>query len=294
MTVVTDNVTIRCGRDGAPSNNCVMMGGHTQVLVVPNSPFVEGVVEANNLTIQGLTFTGVLSNIPEIPNHSVVVSAPGRDIRIVDCSFLEMEADHLVSIGVDPLVNSGEILAFSTDVTIQDSTFAETVYSGDAILLVKQSLQVKDAIFENLSFSDCDCEIASIIHNKDGNLTLLDSEFSTVEIYTSIVYWSAFSTVSALVIERSVHSRVSVFEKTTRPQLEYCERGLLIDRTDDGKIGGDCRNLRQGHSVGADSPTPPAIGIPTSSPITMSMDLQDLGSFRRLGFDLMEDEFGRQ
>lgn len=265
ITIIRDNVRLRCGQDGQVSNNCVLSGGFAQLVALPNYPLVAGKISVHNLRVQGLTFTGALSEIPGVPSQSILLSAPGDNILIEDCLFENLQGDYIIANSRDVLTPYDDYPPFSCTATIKDSTFRDILYNLEIIHNTDQTMNL-----ENLQFQDCvhvgdgiTMSPGSIILNQRGVMSLTNSDFRDLEVFSTALYWLASSNTTTLEYSGNIGEDIVVVDADNRDPASFCLEGLLVDSVQDATLTGECRILFDNLSS---APTQ----VPTPMPTTLS------------------------
>ena len=158
IMVIRSNVEVRCGLDGRVENNCVLRGGVTQVIFQPIVPGPERFQLirselADNVTIRGMTFTGVIDVDPFLGGSSASLSNAGN-VLMVDCLWEEMSSAYgLIYVGTNrfqELYGLDPIPTQSAVFTIANSTFRDIEYDTALADAYKQTLKFSGCRFENI------------------------------------------------------------------------------------------------------------------------------------------------
>lgn len=115
LKVKKSNIHIKCGADGASSNNCVFTGGSYQLVI--DRPSTHGAIF--NVIVQGVTFRDATLN-------NVLASASGT-LSIKDCIFKNNDNDAII-VASPPFRNQNKEFGPSLLVRITDSVFLVRFY----------------------------------------------------------------------------------------------------------------------------------------------------------------------
>ena len=191
LTALHDDVTIQCGDNGNPDDECVITGGYVQFVTEANNPFVpDRNITTNNLLLKGLTFTGQLISLPGfLTTSSIGVSTPGSGMVIEDCVF-----DGLTAYSV--FTNIGSILSgreeypyFSSDLTVQRCVFNDIVYGASVILNDGQKIKMTEVVFNNITYGDFGTTTYGLVSSVGGITELSSSSFGASEVVTAAAFW---------------------------------------------------------------------------------------------------------
>jgi len=204
LSITRPNIHIQCGEDGDSSNNCVLEGGHAQ-LVMKNSYFSDlgDLIKIENAIVQGVTFTdGKTSNIlVEGEGNLVIFDCVFRDnTNVSPVSIIPVFDGVMSTFGVDTagqgtagdnttdtnLEEKGKSGTHKTNVVMSGCVFLDNViwpYSGETIEgLVRISqganVEISDSIFMRTTTQhDEETKLEYQIFNEGGRLALNNNCF---------------------------------------------------------------------------------------------------------------------
>ena len=146
--VIAPNTIIQCGIDGRVENNCVLEDGFFHVLLMTSIPGLDGyqfgtgrdawmvIEDANlrldNVTIKGMTFTGLVGSDGTFGGSSVGMSQSGN-VTFDGCLWADIvSTDGLISVMMNQFqVSLGKFVApNSAQLNIVRSTFTNIKYDG--------------------------------------------------------------------------------------------------------------------------------------------------------------------
>jgi hypothetical protein len=256
ISILHDDVTIKCGPDGKSSNNCVLKGGWVQFITTPNNPFLSNPITTNNLKVQGITFQGALTNIPgpggNFRSTAVALGAPGMDMVFEDCIFDDLKADIFMYLLRDALTAPEGFPSMSASVTLKDSVIQDSTYFTDIISNTEQTFHLENVEFKDLTyelekvelkdFTDdpCGCNTSSVIEIRNGITEMKDCTFENVEFLTSLVY--VFGNDTEFTSMDNIGTGNTVFDKADRAAGLYCEEGLVVEKITNGMMD-ECVDL---------------------------------------------------
>lgn len=118
LYVFRPNVHIKCGFDGAISNNCTFTGGFFQIGLTGRPIYFDYLsnTSALNVTVEGFRFTGA------IEGTNIIVSALEASITIKNCHFHENN-------GIIANINTAQPITRNSTVHVQNCTFDNNSYS---------------------------------------------------------------------------------------------------------------------------------------------------------------------
>jgi hypothetical protein len=291
LTILHDEVTIRCGEDGSSSNNCSLNGGFVQLVATPNNPFFPTQITTNNLMVQGLTFKGTLTGVSGLLSSAVALGTPGENMVFDDCVFEGLISDQVMFNGRDGLSSPEDMPPMSSIVTIKNSTFRNITYKYRILLSNLQTMNLENSKFENLKYGDCDCNNAAVVQLDDAKMDMKDCSFDDVEFFASVVY--ARGNETDFTFSGNTATDLKVFDQENRDENDYCEEGLIIEKITNGMFD-LCVELFEQTETPVPSPSPSlrpttkspiAPTLPPLSPtlgpsdVSMSMDLRGLRGF---------------
>ena len=234
LTVIHDDVTIQCGDDGDPTNDCRLSGGFIRFLTIPNHPLVpDRNVTTNNLHLKGLTFTGEMSTFFGWSVSPVVLSAPGNNMVLEDCIFQDLTSLQ----GVTAVTNDratwitpAELYPpFSSELTLQGCRFHNVVYGVMVVGNYYQTMRIESATFHQMLYQDFGSGSLGVVANMGGIMTLSESTFDASQVASAAAHWSDDSTTTEVISTfdfRNNENRGIVFVNATDGEA-YCEKGLL-------------------------------------------------------------------
>eukprot|EP00934_Nitzschia_sp_Nitz4_P004747 Nitzschia sp. Nitz4//scaffold321_size20361//1898//3796//NITZ4_008681-RA/size20361-processed-gene-0.29-mRNA-1//1//CDS//3329547769//4737//frame0 len=165
-----ENVVIQCGLNGSSDNNCVFVDGFAQVLTSDNLPSPLGGVTVttpiDNFTIRGMTFSGQAMAAGSLDGNSVILSHPGKNIRLEDCIWKNITAPYgLITVAE----NSYQTLTDFTlehqsiEVTFSECQFRDIIYDKPLIYVQHQDIRIERSEFRDITMSvlvesHCDLE----------------------------------------------------------------------------------------------------------------------------------------
>lgn len=245
LIVERNGVTIQCGDSGASTNNCVLDGGFAQLLI--GDPDNSGTT-ANDLTIKGLTFTGLMEDAfgGSLAPRAVYATNRATNVLFDDCIFKDMTTGFALDFA--PRV--------SMTVTIQDSVFSNIQHSydlinADALTAVALSGVTFDQIehvepepgtgkcADAVSVSDC-TYTSSIVKlmgpiNSLADVTVTDSTFFTAILATAQTLTTPDPLITA--------TNYSIFNEENRTaNFEYCG-GAYAATYSDATLELGCKRL---------------------------------------------------
>ena len=247
LTVIYDDVTIQCGENGDPADDCRLSGGFIQFVTIPNNPFVsDRNVSTNNLLLKGLTFTGEMTEVPGLLGGPVYLSAPGTGMVIEDCYFKDLSGGG----GVTAVTNSLAVITpaelyppFSSELTIKGCSFQNVVYGRGVVVNYNQTMSLEGAIFNEMKYQDVGPGTYGLVANIGGVMELSESTFEASEVVSAVAYWwdiSPTDVVSTFEYRNNENSDIVFVNATGRE--DYCEEGLL--KVNHNKsVFGDCVDL---------------------------------------------------
>jgi hypothetical protein len=234
LTVIHDDVTIQCGDDGDPQNNCRLSGGFIRFLTIPNHPLVpDRNVTTNNLRLKGLTFTGEMSTVFGWSVGPVVLSAPGNNMVLEDCIFQDLSSEQGVTAVTNDLatwITPAELYPlFSSELTIKGCRFHNVVYGLMVIGNYYQTMRIESATFSEMMYQDFGSGSLGVVANMGGIMTLSESTFDASQVASAAAHWSDDSSTNEVISTfdfRNNENRGIVFVNATDGEA-YCEKGLL-------------------------------------------------------------------
>ena len=252
LLILGDGVTVQCGHDGLSTNNCVLNGGFIQLVSTPNNPLFSDKITSNDLKVQGLTFSGTLQGGNNILTTAIAIGTIGTNMIVEDCIFTNLESDQVVFMGNDALSSPEDLLPQQSTLTISNSVFTDITYKREILRVVSQTLTVQGSMFHNIKYQSCGCNESSLFVADDANMSVEDTSISNVEVLTSVVilYGDTEFTTKALSV-----SNTTIYDKDSRPEDEYCEEGLVVERVENGAWD-ECLELLEDSSVYTPKPTP--------------------------------------
>jgi len=235
LLILVDGVTVQCGHDGLSTNKCVLNGGFIQLVSTPNNPLFSDKITSNDLKVQGLTFSGTLQGGDNILTAAIAVGTVGTNMIVEDCIFTNLEeSDHVVFMSAS-LSSPEDLLPQQSTLTISNSVFTDINYKREILKVVSQTLIVQGSTFHNIEYQSCGCNESSLfVAADDANMSVEDTSISNVEVLTSVVilYGDTEFTTKALSV-----SNTTIYDKDSRPEDEYCEEGLVVERVENGAHG---------------------------------------------------------
>ena len=129
--------------------------------------------------------------------------------------------------------------------------FTDITYKREILKVVSQTLIVQGSMFHNIKYQSCGCNESSLFVADDANMSVEDTSISNVEVLTSVVilYGDTEFTTKALSV-----SNTTIYDKDSRPEDEYCEEGLVVERVENGAWD-ECLELLE-DSSNTPKPTP--------------------------------------
>jgi hypothetical protein len=250
LSAIMDNVTIQCGHDGSSSNNCVLNGGLYQFITTPNNPFVPNKkISTHNLKVQGITFTGTLTNVPSgngvtLSGASIGLGAPGIKMEFRDCVFTKLKLDSIMYLQKDALSSPNDLPIQSASVTVKDSMFTDITYKRDLIHVSDQTLNLKGNEFKDITYERgfCNCTRTHAINVLDSNMKLEKNYFENIQYYSSVVFVGG--NLTDLKYSKNNGTKLIIVDKGIRPSEDYCVGGLIIDKVMNG-VFDQCLDLFQ-------------------------------------------------
>ena len=256
LTVIHDDVTIQCGENGDPNDECSLSGGFIQLVTTPNNPFVlDRNVSTDNLLLKGLTFTGEMAALPgsSLFGASVALSAPGTGMVIEDCLFKDLSGDKgVVAVSNQRNLRTSDELypPFSSELTVIGCTFHNLVYGYVVVGNFNQTMTIQGANFSEITYQDLgdfDTNLSleptfGLVANLGGVMELFNSTFAASEVVYAVATWfdqnptDVNSTFDFLYNEGIDIVFVNVTDEG------YCEEGLLKFDLDNSTLG-DCLDL---------------------------------------------------
>ena len=149
---------------------------------------------------------------------------------VEDCIFTNLESDQVVFMGNDVLSSPEDLLPKQSTLTISNSVFTDIAYRREILSVDNQTLIVQGSTFHDIQYCGCDVE-SSIFFADDANLSIEDTSISNVEVVTSVVllYGDTEFTTKRLSV-----SNTSIYDKESRPEDEYCEEGIIVEKVVNG------------------------------------------------------------
>ena len=256
LTVIHDDVTIQCGENGDPNDECSLSGGFVQFVTIPANPFVpDRNISTNNLLLKGLTFTGEIATLPgsSLFGASVALSAPGTGMVIEDCLFKDLSGDKgVVAVSNQRNLRTSDELypPFSSELTVIGCTFHNLVYGYVVVGNFNQTMTIQGANFSEITYQDLgdfDTNLSleptfGLVANLGGVMELFNSTFAASEVVYAVATWfdqnptDVNSTFDFLYNEGIDIVFVNVTDEG------YCEEGLLKFDLDNSTLG-DCLDL---------------------------------------------------
>ena len=244
LTVLHDDVTIQCGDNGNPDDECIINGGYVQFVTEVNNPFApDRNISTNNLLLKGLTFTGQLISLPGfLTTSSIAVSAPGSGMVIEDCVF-----DGLTTYAV--FTNLGSILSgreeypyFSSDLTVQRCIFNDITYGVGVILNNGQTINITEVVFNDITYNDIGVPPGGLVSSIGGSTSFSDSIIGVSEVVTAAAYW-ADQPLDGVVSSFDYFNiqNAGVVSVETSAGGDFCAEGLL--KIDPVASSSDCLPL---------------------------------------------------
>lgn len=236
LTVVADDVTIKCGEDGKSSNNCVLNGGLIQFVtsaVLTQAPGL--ILTSNNLMVQGLTFKGILTTFPGVESVPVTLASPGKNIVFDDIIFESVRANMMFLLG--PTTNSptDSFPPGASHVTLKNSVFRNVAYGDVVVENIDQSLILDGVVFENvmhdIRLTTGNKTASNIIHASGVELQVLNTEFTNVEFGTTVVYVEG-ETTNYTIDGVTGSSWVVTEGGPTQDAADVCADGLIVATSD--------------------------------------------------------------
>jgi len=200
LWVVTPNTVIQCGIDGRVENNCTLKDGFFHVLLMTSIAGLDGyrfgtgrdesiaLEDANlrldNVTIKGMTFSGIVGSDGTFGGSSVGMSQSGN-VTFDGCSWTDIvSAGGLIMVMMNQYqISLGKFVPpNSAQLNIVRSTFTNIKYDGPILFNWYQSIHVSDCTFSNFSLiqsPDPRCYHQEAISYKaleDGSSELDDSQ----------------------------------------------------------------------------------------------------------------------
>ena len=234
LTVIHDDVTIQCGDDGDPDNDCRLSGGFIRFLTIPNHPSVpDRNITTNNLHLKGLTFAGEMSTFFGWSVSPVVLSAPGNNMVLEDCIFQDLTSLQ----GVTAVTNDratwitpAELYPpFSSELTIKGCDFHNVVYGQTVVGNYYQTMRIESATFHQMLYQDFGSGSLGVVANMGGIMTLSESTFDASQVASAAAHWSDDSSTTEVISTfdfRNNENRGIVFVNATDGE-DFCEKGLL-------------------------------------------------------------------
>jgi len=114
------------------------------------------VVNLYNVTIEGMTFTGDIATVTNLPGSSVIMGQPG-DVEFVNCQWTNMTATSGVismfeiqelKVLNDTLFNLERL---TSQIILKQCLFDEIVYENPILMVTEQRMHVEDTVFRNIS-----------------------------------------------------------------------------------------------------------------------------------------------
>ena len=246
LVILGDGVTVQCGPDGSSTNNCVLNGGFIQLVSIPNNPLFPGKITSNDLKVQGLTFSGTLQGGNNILTTAIAVGTVGTNMIVEDCIFTNLEeSDHVVFMSAS-LSSPEDLLPQQSTLTISNSVFTDITYKREILHVDSQTLIVQGSTFHNIEYQSCGCNESSLfVAADDANMSVEDTSISNVEVLTSVVilYGDTEFTTKGLSV-----SNTTIYDMDSRPEDEYCEEGLVVEKVQNGALD-ECLELLEDSSV---------------------------------------------
>jgi hypothetical protein len=253
LTAIHDNMVFSCGNSTNPTseNICILDGGWIQFLTQPTIVAAENPISTHNLTVRGLTFTGNLTQATNTDgsvasSHAISLNAPGENMVLDDCLFLDLSADSVISNRWNELMSSEEADSslyppYSSTLTLQNSLFQNVVYKWHAVHNYQQSMILSQVRFDNVQFlplldngtnSTTDEFPSTVISIVNGLTDVLDCTFSNIQVLTSVVHvWDLVGSLIDLVGVQGnmATSDVLVIDTEGKDPSTYCRGGLMVE-----------------------------------------------------------------
>jgi len=259
-----NDVTIQCGTSGASTGNCVLEGGFVQLLL--GSPTAT-TTTVNNLSVQGLTFTGVLESSSSEAPAAVQATNAGTNVIFSDCIFTDMQTTGYVFDLKPNAVNGG------MDLTIKNSVFSNISFSFDAIYGDANA----DVNLDTVSFTDmghllpqdnvgrcantaaADCSYSSsYIHllkkQRDNDATAsvdIANNFKTVTVANSTFYTAILQTLDEWGFKTTkpfasliTTTNINIYNESDRTANDdYCEGAYAAAYNETTTIDWSCKRV---------------------------------------------------
>mmetsp|Transcript_1112 Transcript_1112/g.2202 ORF Transcript_1112/g.2202 Transcript_1112/m.2202 type:complete len:638 (-) Transcript_1112:77-1990(-) len=264
LIVDVDNVSIKCGISGASANGCILEGGFVQLFIGnPNTP----TSTANNLNIQGITFTGVMetgtiSGVTGAPRN-VLGSNTANTVTFTDCLFKDITTNGYV-MDIEP----DQTTSNSMVVKLANSAFTNIAHSFDVIYANPLAdIQFDSVTFTNMThippLADVDkctnltlvtcgytSSIINLAYSNYITATLADS-FISVTVADSTYYTAILQTIAdwgfgtvdtfSLLITATNNTIYSQSNRTANDA--YCEGGYAAAYNGTTGIDWQCKRL---------------------------------------------------
>ena len=164
LLVIRPNVTVQCGLNGDPSDNCVLDGGlsHLVTQFAHGHPkygmlsYPEVAESIDGMTIRGITFRGDFEPSGPFGGVSIALSHPALDVKFEDCVWKDIAATkRLITVGRNYLMELLNIplLDLSIEVTFTNCKFENIQYEEDFIASYQQAIHIKNSVFRNIKLS---------------------------------------------------------------------------------------------------------------------------------------------
>ena len=244
LTVLHDDVTIQCGENGDPNDECIISGGYIQFATLVSNPFVpDRNITTNNLLLKGLTFTGQLTDLPGLVSASVAFAAPGSGMVMENCVFDGLTAAIAITNAATLLSGREEYPYFSSDLTVQGCTFNDIAYGASVIVNDGQSMNVVNAVFNDITYMDMGTTPGGLVSSIGGTTSFSDSTFEVFEVATAAAYWvdaPVSGVASSFDFFNIENAGGGVFVNSTTGS-DFCAEGLL--KIDPVASSSDCLPL---------------------------------------------------
>ena len=174
---------------------------------------------------------------------------------VEDCIFTNLESDQVVFMGNDVLSSPEDLLPKQSTLTISNSVFTDINYKREILKVVSQTLIVQGSTFHNIKYQTCGCNESSLFVADDANMSVEDTSISNVEVLTSVVilYGDTEFTTKGLSV-----SNTTIYDMDIRPEDEYCEEGLVVEKVQNGAWD-ECVELLEDSSATNTVEEPPSV-----------------------------------
>jgi hypothetical protein len=234
LTALHDDVTIQCGENGDPNDECIISGGYIQFATVVNNPFVpDRNITTNNLLLKGLTFTGQLTDLPGLASGSVAFSAPGSGMVMEDCVFDGLTAAVAITNAATLLSGREDYPYFSSDLTVQRCIFNDIIYGASVILNDGQTVKIIDDVFNDIRYADIGTTTYGLVSSVGGITEVSSSSFGASEVVTAAAFWwnlSPTAIASTFEYSNNADLGVTILEGSSGGAVnatDTCPEGLM-------------------------------------------------------------------